>query len=130
MFPLLPVARRCRAANVGLTILEAKVLAPRALHVKLREMDAEKSFGDMASEAEVGEERDAVASVGRMREPGGVLLELHLRVRVGGERDTDPPSFLGIVEGSPEIPMHARTMERGREQDPDDPPSAPTKSLS
>ena len=38
------------------------------------------------------------------------MLEFRLRILDARERDTDPFSFLGIVEGFPEILVHARTV--------------------
>ena len=40
------------------------------------------------------------------------MFEFRLRILDARERDTDPPSFLGIVEGFPEILVHARTIEQ------------------
>ncbi len=40
------------------------------------------------------------------------MFEFRLRILDARERDTDPFSFLGIVEGFPEILVHARTMEQ------------------
>ena len=40
------------------------------------------------------------------------MFEFRLRILDARERDTDPPSFLGIVEGFPEILVHARTVEQ------------------
>ena len=40
------------------------------------------------------------------------MLEIRLRVLDVRERETDPPSFLGIVEGSPGILEHATTVEQ------------------
>ena len=40
------------------------------------------------------------------------MLEIRLRVLDVRERDTDPPSFLWIVEGFREILVHATTVER------------------
>ena len=38
------------------------------------------------------------------------MFEFRLRILDARERDTDPFSFLGIVEGFPEILVHARTI--------------------
>jgi hypothetical protein len=35
------------------------------------------------------------------------MFEFRLRILDVRERDTDPPSFLGIVEGFPEVLVHA-----------------------
>lgn len=40
------------------------------------------------------------------------MFEFRLRILEGRERQTDPPSFLGIVEGFPEILVHATTIEQ------------------
>ena len=40
------------------------------------------------------------------------MFEFRLRILDARERDTDPFSFLGIVEGFPEILVHARTIEQ------------------
>ena len=40
------------------------------------------------------------------------MFEFRLRILDVRERDTDPPSFLGIVEGFPEILAHAISTEQ------------------
>lgn len=40
------------------------------------------------------------------------MLEIRLRILNVRERDTDPNSFLGIVEGFPEVLVHATTVEQ------------------
>ena len=40
------------------------------------------------------------------------MLEIRLRILDVRERETDPPSFLGIAEGFPEILVHATTVEQ------------------
>lgn len=40
------------------------------------------------------------------------MFEFRLRILEVRERDSDPPSFLGIVEGFPEILVHAMTAEQ------------------
>ncbi len=40
------------------------------------------------------------------------MFEFRLRILDVRERDTDPNSFLGIVEGFPAILVHATTVER------------------
>ena len=40
------------------------------------------------------------------------MLEIRLRVLDMRERETDPPSFIGIVEGFPQILVHATTVEQ------------------
>jgi predicted RNase H-like HicB family nuclease len=40
------------------------------------------------------------------------VFEFRLRILDVRERDTDPPSFLGLVEGFPEILVHATTVEQ------------------
>ena len=40
------------------------------------------------------------------------MFEFRLRVLDVRERDTDPPSFLGIVEGLPEVLSHATSPEQ------------------
>ena len=35
------------------------------------------------------------------------MFEFRLRILDVRERDTDPPSFLGVVEGFPEVLVHA-----------------------
>jgi predicted RNase H-like HicB family nuclease len=39
------------------------------------------------------------------------VFEFRLRILDVRGKDTDPPSFLGIVEGFPEILVHAPTLE-------------------
>lgn len=39
------------------------------------------------------------------------MLEIRLRILDVRERTTDPPSFLGIVEGFPHVLVHATTIE-------------------
>ena len=44
------------------------------------------------------------------------MFEFRLRIVDVRERDTDPPSHIGIVEGSPDVLVHATTVvqaERG-----------------
>ncbi len=44
------------------------------------------------------------------------MFEFRLRILDVRERDTDPPSFLGIVEGFPQVMAHASTaMEAEKE---------------
>jgi hypothetical protein len=38
------------------------------------------------------------------------MFEFRLRILDVRERDTDPPSFLGIVEGFPEVLVHATSF--------------------
>ena len=38
------------------------------------------------------------------------MFEFRLRILDVRERNTDPPSFLGIVEGFPEVLVHARSI--------------------
>ena len=40
------------------------------------------------------------------------MFEFRLRILDVREREGDPPSFLGIVEGFPEILVHATTVEQ------------------
>jgi imidazoleglycerol phosphate synthase glutamine amidotransferase subunit HisH len=40
------------------------------------------------------------------------MFEFRLRILDARERDTDPPSFLGIVEGFTEILVHATSVEQ------------------
>ena len=40
------------------------------------------------------------------------MFEFRLRILDARERDTDPFSFLGMVEGFPEILVQARTVEQ------------------
>ena len=40
------------------------------------------------------------------------MIEFRLRILDVRERGTDPPSFLGIAEGFPQILVHARTIEQ------------------
>jgi len=40
------------------------------------------------------------------------MFEFRLRILDVRERDTDPPSFLGIVEGFPEILSHSNSPEQ------------------
>jgi hypothetical protein len=40
------------------------------------------------------------------------MFEFRLRILDVRERDTDPPSFLGIVEGFPQIMTHSTSVER------------------
>jgi hypothetical protein len=40
------------------------------------------------------------------------MFEFRLRILDVRERDTDPPSFLGIVEGLPQIMTHSFSMEQ------------------
>jgi predicted RNase H-like HicB family nuclease len=39
------------------------------------------------------------------------MFEFRLRILDVRERDSDPPSFLGIVEGFPGVLVHATTIE-------------------
>jgi hypothetical protein len=39
------------------------------------------------------------------------MFEFRLRILDAREREDDPPSFLGIVEGFPQILVHAATIE-------------------
>jgi len=40
------------------------------------------------------------------------MFEFRLRILDVRERGTDPPSFLGIVEGFPEILTHSNSLEQ------------------
>jgi predicted RNase H-like HicB family nuclease len=40
------------------------------------------------------------------------MFEFRLRILDVRERDTDPPSFLGIVEGFPEVLVHGTSVEQ------------------
>jgi hypothetical protein len=40
------------------------------------------------------------------------MFELRLRILDVREADTDPPSFLGIVEGFPEVLIHSTSAEQ------------------
>jgi predicted RNase H-like HicB family nuclease len=40
------------------------------------------------------------------------MFEFRLRILAAREDDTDPPSFLRIVEGVPEVLVHAMTVEQ------------------
>jgi hypothetical protein len=40
------------------------------------------------------------------------MIEFRLRIMDARECDTDPPSFLGIVEGFPEVLVHATSTEQ------------------
>ncbi len=40
------------------------------------------------------------------------MFEIRLRVLDVRERDTDPPSFLGVAEGFPQVLVHATTVEQ------------------
>jgi hypothetical protein len=40
------------------------------------------------------------------------MSEFRLRILDVRERETDPPSFLGIVEGFPEVLVHATSPEQ------------------
>jgi hypothetical protein len=40
------------------------------------------------------------------------VFEFRLRILDVRERDTDPPSFLGIVEGFPEVLVHSTSPEQ------------------
>jgi hypothetical protein len=40
------------------------------------------------------------------------MFEFRLRILDVREREADPPSFLGIVEGFPEVLVHATTVEQ------------------
>ena len=40
------------------------------------------------------------------------MFEFRLRILDVRQRDTDPPSFLGIVEGFPEVMAHATSEEQ------------------
>jgi len=40
------------------------------------------------------------------------MFEFRLRILDVRERDTDPPSFLGIVEGFPEVLVHATSRDQ------------------
>jgi predicted RNase H-like HicB family nuclease len=39
------------------------------------------------------------------------MFEFRLRILDVRERETDPPSFLGIVEGFPQVLVHANSAE-------------------
>jgi hypothetical protein len=41
------------------------------------------------------------------------MFEFRLRILDVRERDSDPPSFLGIVEGFPQIMTHSVSVEQG-----------------
>ncbi len=43
---------------------------------------------------------------------GGRMFEFRLRILDVRERETDPPSFLGIVEGFSEVLVHATSAEQ------------------
>ena len=45
---------------------------------------------------------------------GGSVFEIRLRILDVRERETGPPSFLGIVEGFPEILVHATTVAQAK----------------
>jgi hypothetical protein len=40
------------------------------------------------------------------------MFEFRLRILDVRERDTDPPSFLGILEGFPQIMTHSTSVEQ------------------
>ena len=42
------------------------------------------------------------------------MFEFRLRILDVRERDGDPPSFLGIVEGFPQIMTHSSSVEEAR----------------
>ena len=44
------------------------------------------------------------------------MFEFRLRILDARERDTDPPSFLGIVEGFPQIMTHSTSIEQAEIQ--------------
>jgi predicted RNase H-like HicB family nuclease len=44
------------------------------------------------------------------------MFEFRLRVLDVRERDTDPPSFLGIVEGFPNVLVHATSPEQAERE--------------
>ena len=39
------------------------------------------------------------------------MLEFRLRVLDAREKETDPPSFLGIAEGFPDVLVHSTTLQ-------------------
>ncbi len=40
------------------------------------------------------------------------MLEIRLRILDVPERETDPPSFLGLVEGFPQVLVHAASVDQ------------------
>jgi len=44
------------------------------------------------------------------------VFEFRLRILDVRERETDPPSFLGVVEGFPEVLAHAASPERAERE--------------
>jgi len=40
------------------------------------------------------------------------VLEIRLRILDVPERETDPPSFLGLVEGFPQVLVHAASVDQ------------------
>ncbi len=44
------------------------------------------------------------------------MFEFRLRILDVREQNTDPPSFLGIVEGFPEILVHATAVEQAERE--------------
>ncbi len=56
------------------------------------------------------------------------MFEFRLRVLDAREHEADPPSFIGIVEGFPEILTHANSLEQA-ERDLANAVAEPLKSL-
>lgn len=101
---------RARVKRTILEDLEAKVLALRALHAKLRGLDSGERFGDVVARGRPkGEMRQ---TRGRTRSTRRAVPEFRLRILDVRERVTDPPSFLGIVGGFPQILTHSTSVER------------------
>lgn len=44
------------------------------------------------------------------------MIEFRLRILDVRERNTDPPSFLGIVEGFPEVLVHGTSVEEAERE--------------
>jgi len=49
------------------------------------------------------------------RQADPTVFEFRLRILDVRERETDPPSFLGIVEGFPKILVHATTVGQAQQ---------------
>ena len=95
--------------------LEQKVLALRSPLAKIRDLDGGASFGDVVARARP-RPRGGVRGLrrGAGKERGGRRAEFEFRLRILDvrERQTDPPSYLGIVEGFPGVMAHATSTHQ------------------
>ena len=88
----------------------SELVAVREVAAKLGGVDAGESFGDFVAR---DRSRSEVVSAGVERVlQERTVHEIRLRILHVRERDTDRPSFRGIVEGFPGIFVHASTVGR------------------